>query len=555
MKCNCKILLVVIAALGLAACGGGTSGEGCCPCGVDADCLAFGSNQVCSDAGRCIAAWDPRFDDFAAALEADLRNSTAYGVSVAVLEGGQLTFAQAFGSKDPVGSIPLTPETLMQIGSTTKQMTAVALLRKVEAGLVGLDDSLEQTLPELEFARDATWDDQLTLHQLLTHQGAFYDFIPWDGSAADRALADWTYATFATETFLMNPPGIFFNYSNPNFVLAGLITEVLDDRAWPDILREDVFGPLGMHRTFLRKAEVQADGDYALSFGLGFDDLVTGTMGPVEMADLPDAGWVRPAGLAWTTPSQMMLWAGFLMDGDPDVLSDALRAEITTAHVSLRVPSGDRYYGYGEFVHTGYLAKDGSWYRTPVWEHGGNTLSFSHLFYVLPELDFAVAICASGLGVDFTTSMDTALTTLADLPAPSPAPVYGFDPDQLDRHVGDYLDAYNFGRMIITRQDDSLRIELPEVTAGGYQVAPALVAVSSDYFILTVEDVQFDLTFIPLAPGGDSQFVRNRLFVTTRVDRRARSAWPKPSRESIGRLLRRARLDPRPWMVLPRAPR
>ena len=112
--------------------------------------------------------WDPRFDDLVDALKVDLANSSAYGVSVAVMEDGVVTFAHAFGSKDAAGRVPLTPETLMQIGSTTKQMTAVALLRNVEAGQVTLADSLESVLPNLVFTLDPTWDAQVTMHHLLS---------------------------------------------------------------------------------------------------------------------------------------------------------------------------------------------------------------------------------------------------------------------------------------------------------------------------------------------------------------------------------------------------
>lgn len=172
----------------------------------------------------------PRFAAFVEALRTDLRNSQAYGVSAAVMEDGVVTFAAAFGSKDPEGTEPLTPETLMQIGSTTKQFTAAALLRKVEQGLVFLDDTLEELLPELEFARNGTWDDLIQVRHLLTHQSGLGDLVFDFSSSEDSALAEFAYGDFAQVAYLMNPPGIFWNYSNPNFCLAGLITQVFDTR-------------------------------------------------------------------------------------------------------------------------------------------------------------------------------------------------------------------------------------------------------------------------------------------------------------------------------------
>ena len=493
--------------------------------------------------------WDPRFDALAEALQEDLAHNDAYGVSVAVMEYGEVTFAAAFGSKDPDGSEPLTPTTLMQIGSTTKQMTAVGLLRKMEAGLVSLDTTLEQALPQIEFILDPTWDDQITVRHLLSHQGGFYDYLDWGGPSGDNTLASIAYSTFDGQIFLMAPPGSFWNYSNPNFVLAGLITEELDSRRWPDIMLEDVFAPLGMSRTYLRKTEVEADGDYALSYGFGVDD-PTGVLGPIAMADVPDPAFARPAGLVWTTPTQMMTWAKFMLHGDEGVLSDDLRQTITEEQVDTLYQSGTMHYGFGMFVERGYLTENGTWYQMPVWEHGGNTLSFTNILTILPDQDFALNITSSGYGTDFQHSVDVALETLVDLPAPSAAPEYVVDPTLFDRHVGDYNDAYNLGDVLITRQGDTLYIEMPLLDSLGYDVTPKLTAVSSEIFVATIDGYPYDLTFIPTTPDGDSVYMRNRSFVATRVPAGVQAiAHPTPSAEDVARWIERSRFAHAPGPV------
>ena len=100
-----------------------------------------------------------------------------------------------------------------------------------------------------------------------------------------------------------------------------------------------------MSRTFLRKSEVEADGDYSLSYGYTADDLAsaTPTLGTVKMSEMSDSAWVRPAGLTWTTPTQMMKWAGFVLHGNPSVLSDELRKEITAEHVDTLFLSGTQH--------------------------------------------------------------------------------------------------------------------------------------------------------------------------------------------------------------------
>jgi len=491
--------------------GGGGAGEAGAPAG--------GAGQGGSAEGGAGGAggetWDAKYDPLVAALLADMEASGAYGVSVAVMEHGEVTFVHAFGSKDAAGTKPLETTTLMQIGSTTKQMTATALLRKVEAGDVSLDDTLEEALPEMDFAADPAWDDAIHLRDLLDHSAGLADLTEWVGSSNDGFLASRSYGAFANTGYVMNPPGVFWNYSNPNFILAGLIAETLDTRSYPDLMKEDLFAPLGMSRTFLRKADVEADGDYAESFGVTPSS--PETPGEVTMEEQDDSAWVRPAGLAWTTPEQMMSWAKFVMHGDPTVLSDAMRAEITTEHMDTLFEAGNLKYGFGMFLQQGYVAEDGAFYETPIWQHGGNTLSFSNELWMIPETDFAIVITSSAFIADFNHSVDVALTTLADLPAPSgDAPAYTIDPDAFDAHVGDYYDPFNLGQVIVTRDGDSLLVSMPDVEAAGYDVAPELVAISSDIFVATVAGQAFDLTFIPETPGGPSQYIRNRSFVVTR---------------------------------------
>jgi CubicO group peptidase (beta-lactamase class C family) len=470
-------------------------------------------------AGGAHGAWDARFDPFVKALLDDLAASKAFGVSAAILEHGQVTFAHAFGSKDADGKVPLAPDTLMQIGSTTKQLAATAVLRKVEQGKVKLDATLKEMLPDLDFSRDATWSSAILLRHLISHTAGSYDMTPWGGSSADSELAKFTYGTFAKQEWMMSPSGAFWNYANPNFILAGLVAERLDGRAYPDLMREDIFVPLGMKRTFLRKAEVEADGDYALSYGYTAADLAGSnpTLGPVTMAEMSDSAWVRPAGLTWTTPTQMMSWASFVMHGNPAVLSDELRQEITKEQVDTLYLSGNQHYGYGMFVMRGYLTAGHSFYPTPVWEHGGNTLSFTNILTILPEKDFAIAICSSAYATDFQGALDAAVTTLVDLPAPTAGPKYVIDPSTFDRHVGTYEDPYNVGEVVITRQGDDLYVSAPTAEKAGYTVEPKLKAVSSEIFLMTLAGQTLDLTFIPATPGGPSMYIRNRAFVTTRV--------------------------------------
>ena len=462
---------------------------------------------------------EPRHDTFISALQSDLDASDALGVSAAVMESGELTCRVALGRKWVEGDEAPDVDTLFQIGSTTKMFTAVALLQRVELGGLNLGDSLAQAYPDSEFALDDTWNDDVLLYHLLSHQGGFYDYFDWTSSEADSDLVDWHADVFFPYLWLMNEPGHFWNYSNPNFNLAGLIVQAADGtRMFPDIMVQDVFAPLGMVRTYQRKAEVEADGNFAEGFGYIMRSNGEADYTDVPIKNVPDLAAARPAGAGtWTTPSQMMEMARFLMYGDTAVLSDDARLSITVGHVPLLSTADDAKYGYGVIVYPGISLADG-YHAVRTWDHGGNTLSYSSAFTLLPDYDFAVSVLSSGYGTDFSLSIATAVSTLvADLPPVVGEPEFSWEPDRLDLHVGTYDDAYNVGEMIITREGDTLLIEMPFLEELGYVVAPELVPISSDIWYLDLDGDAYDLTFIGEGQGP-SRWVRNRLFVGTRVE-------------------------------------
>ncbi|MGI6393584.1 MAG: serine hydrolase domain-containing protein [bacterium] len=482
---------------------------------------------------------DPRLEIFISALKKDLEKSNALGVSAAIMKNGEIVFSQALGFKDVEKKTPLTTDTLMQIGSTTKQMTAAALLQKVEKGKVSLENSLSDILPELKFKYDETWTDFIKIHHLLSHQGGFFDWTPWD-LLSDDDIFEGVARSYVNKYFVMNPPGVFYNYSNPHFSFLGLITESLDDRFWSDIIKEDVFSPLGMDRTYARLKEVKKDSDYSDSFGYNYKDVQSLELVDLTIDEISESVFTRPAGLVWTTPEQMMKWADFIMNGNTQVLSDELRSKMTTPHIDTLYGSGTMFYGYGVIVETGYQSKDGNWYQTPVWQHGGNTISFTNIFYIFPELDFALSICSSGYGTDFSESVDVAVSAFADLPKPSKdVPKHEIDPDKFDSHTGTYNDAFNVGTMIITKEGNSLLVSAPTLEEYGYKVEKELIPISSDIFILSLDGDLLDITFVK--ENGESKYMRNRIFVLTKVEEE--ETLKKPSKQQVTDFIIQSKLN------------
>jgi CubicO group peptidase (beta-lactamase class C family) len=452
---------------------------------------------------------DPRFAPIASAVAADLEHNNATGVSVAVWLGGEPLWVGGFGHADPEGTTPPGKDTLFMIGSDTKKITALSLLRKVAAGKVTLETPVSAVLPDLKMDLAPSFEGA-TVRQLLSHQSGLADLTEDTVTTTDADLASFAYGTLATTDPALVEPGRLYNYSNPNFSIAGLIDQKLDGRMWPDIVEQDLFAPLGMTRTKARKSEV--DADVAIGRGLQVTDPVT--IQRVSFEDTWESAFTRPAGLVWSTPNDQMRLAAFLVDGDPTILAPSVQAELTKAQVS-QYPDIPGSYGFGLIVNHGISLGEGKYYDVPVWTHGGNTLTHTSTFFVLPEQRFAISILSNGRNDDFTGTLVAAIEALVELPPPSAQPALPFVPAELDGLTGTYNDPVKFGDIVVTREGDALAIAAPQLDAAGVPYDHLLTALTTRVWSGVFAGESLTLTFID-GPNGTT-YLRSRESVAVRT--------------------------------------
>jgi hypothetical protein len=238
------------------------------------------------------------------------------------------------------------------------------------------------------------------------------------------------------------------------------------------------------------------------------------TPGPVSFEDHWETAFVRPAGLVWSTASDQCKLAAFLIHGDEAVLPAELHSLIATEHVG-RYPDIPGSYGYGLMVDYGAQFGADDYREVRLWSHGGNTLTHTSTFYLLPDQDFAISILSNGWGDDFTGSVVTAALTLADLPPSSPIPDSAPpDIDYAASFAGTYTDFYNVGEVFVTATDGGLSVSMPDVDAAGVTYAPELTPVSTHVWLMEIEGTQYDISFYE---GEDGEaWMRNRAFVAHR---------------------------------------
>ena len=229
------------------------------------------------------------------------------GASVAVVQNGEVVYAQGFGVREPGGTDPVTPDTLMMIGSVTKSMTSTMAATVVDDGWLSWDTPLVDLLPDFDVT-----DPELTPR--LTVADAFCActglarrdveiIMNFNDLTPDRLIAQVAELPFTT------PYGEQFQYSNQMYAIGGYAAAVAAGAAPNDLyggyrlaMRQRLLAPMGMQRSTFALEEVLASGDYALPHAMGLDGQLQ-LVSP--LVDQRFATSVAPAGALWSSAREM----------------------------------------------------------------------------------------------------------------------------------------------------------------------------------------------------------------------------------------------------------
>jgi CubicO group peptidase (beta-lactamase class C family) len=251
------------------------------------------------------------------------------GLSVAVVRDGQVVKAGGYGLANVELNVPAGADTVYQSGSVGKQFTATLVMMLVEAGKLSLDDPVGRYIGDVP----AAWKD-ITLRRLLTHTSGIsnklYDQINMRQDYTEDELARRIAALP-----LDFQPGEKWNYSNPGYVMLGILIHRVTGKFYGDLLQEKIFTPLGMST-----ARIINEADIVPRRAAGYR-LVKG--------QLKNQEWVSPA-LNTTADGSLYLTVFDLAKWDAALYSGKLlrRASLDQMWTPVKLNSGEtRPYGFG----------------------------------------------------------------------------------------------------------------------------------------------------------------------------------------------------------------
>jgi CubicO group peptidase (beta-lactamase class C family) len=169
------------------------------------------------------------------------------GAAVCLIDAGT-AWIEGFGVTDRGSNRRISPDTMFSIQSTSKNLTATAIMLAVQRGLLDLDQLIKAYLPDftVQSRFEPAPQQKMTLRHLLSHRAGFTHEAPV-GNNYEPAFPDFeAHVRSISRTWLRYPVGERYRYSNLGFDLAGYILQVRSGIPFAQWLRTMLFEPLGM---------------------------------------------------------------------------------------------------------------------------------------------------------------------------------------------------------------------------------------------------------------------------------------------------------------------
>lgn len=315
--------------------------------------------------------------DAATKLKADelvdriMQQTGVPSVQVGVVRGDKVVYEVARGEAriktDDKAPVAATLQMHYPIGSVSKQFTVACILLLQEQGKLHLDDPVSKWFPELTRA------NEITVRMLLTQTSGYRDFAP-----QDYTIPEWLQPANPIDTVhrwaelpLDFDPSTKVEYSNTNYVLAGLIVEKVSGETFSHFLRENVLQPLKMEQV------LDLDFDRAKIEPLGYR---RNALGPPRPALAEAAGWYTAAGTLVMPVSTLMQW-------DISLLNKSLLKPESYAAMEKEQRLKD-----GGPTNVGLGLQVGHARGHFMLLHSGEVAGFSSMSLVLPEDHIAIAV-------------------------------------------------------------------------------------------------------------------------------------------------------------------
>jgi CubicO group peptidase (beta-lactamase class C family) len=435
--------------------------------------------------------------DFRASIPKLMSQEKVPGLAIAVVDGQQILWMEAFGYTDDDRKIAVTPDTLFSVQSMSKNFTAAAVLVAVQEGLLDLDAPIKQYLPgfTVNSRFDAHPEEKITLRLLLSHRAGFTHEAPVGNNFDCDSTSFEQHIRSISQTWLRFPVGQRYSYSNLGVDLAGYIIQVKSGMPFHQYVKQKLLDPIGMTASSFDMDYIQR----AAQRALGHSQL------PKEAVGIP----MIPSGGLYTNARELARYVQFHLNGGKvngaPVINDQLLRQMY--QIPSPFPGQTDGYGLGLAIRRSH--------GTTCLSHGGGGFGFLTKMIWYPEFELGMVMLTNSSEHHFQNALpnqilDRFITAkLGRLPSEaaktpeSAQKSYEVSPSRQRLLAGQYL--YNRGGwMILVLKQDRLGVEPGEP---GKLFVP-MVWVSADEGFIPWEGVDYFYRFVCQPDGTPAYVVR-----------------------------------------------
>ena len=295
-------------------------------------------------------------------------SATEPGITILVAKDGKAIYKKALGKSNLELNIPIEVNSVFQIGSITKQFTAVSILMLAEQGKLNIEDKIGKYIPEyIEVGRD------ITIHHLLNHTSGIKNKTPLSEknytSRMDRSPKE--LITYFKDEPLAFMPGEKFKYSNAGYILLGQIIETISKQSYGQFIQENIFDKIGMTSSYCGDMK-QVIPNRSTGYIIKQNEFVK--------SDYMNLSLAYSAGAILSTTEDLLKWQNALLQNT--LLKES---SIKQAMTPTLLNSGKKIpYGYGfRFSRLG---------NSPVIAHTGSTKGFTSIALFLAQENMYITV-------------------------------------------------------------------------------------------------------------------------------------------------------------------
>ena len=307
-------------------------------------------------------------EEAALKLIEEYNNTSTPGGAVMVIRDGKVIYKNSFGMANLTHNIPFEITTPTNIGSTTKQFTAMGIALLEGKGLLSVEDDIRKYIPELP-----DLGETVRLRHLLSHTSGYREYLNsllmGGRQMGDHIRLEEVIPLVQQQPALQNKPGESYNYNNTGYVLLAMVIERVTDEKFPEWMNQNIFQPLGMAQTLVRANPGQIIPGNAQGY------ITTDEKAYMETMDIPAS---MGAGGIYSTLPDLEKW--ILNFYNPVLGNDALMQKLQTPFIQ---NNGDTMsYAWGLMI--------GNLNGLKMLEHGGADIAHRSMLMMFPEVKGAV---------------------------------------------------------------------------------------------------------------------------------------------------------------------